>query len=102
MLCQVGNVQIAGTRLKRMCRRISALPVKKNANFWTIPAIRRIVSLKGRTSEYRSYLKIRIFGRDQDETENQPTGILRYVEDLRRGLNADIGQKDFFEMASNT
>jgi hypothetical protein len=26
--------------------------------------------------------------------------ILQYVEDLRRGLNADIGRKDFFEMAS--
>jgi hypothetical protein len=29
------------------------------------------------------------------------TRILEYVEDLRRGLNADIGRKDFFEMASN-
>jgi hypothetical protein len=54
----------------------------------------------------RSYLKIRIFGRDQGEAENQPAGILMYVEDLRRGLNADtcpprrIGRKDFFEMAS--
>jgi hypothetical protein len=27
-----------------------------------------------------------------------PAGILKYVEDLRRGLNADIGRKDFFEM----
>jgi hypothetical protein len=35
------------------------------------------------------------------EAEDQPTGILRYVEDLRRGLNADIRLKDFFEMASN-
>jgi len=26
--------------------------------------------------------------------------ILKYVEDLRRGHNADIGQKDFFEIAS--
>jgi hypothetical protein len=49
----------------------------------------------------RSDLKIRIFGRDQDDAEDQPTDILRYVEDLRRGLNADIGRKDFFEMASN-
>jgi hypothetical protein len=44
-----------------------------------------------------SYLKIRIFNRDQDEAEDQPAGILKYVEDLRRGLNADIGRKDFFE-----
>jgi hypothetical protein len=48
----------------------------------------------------RRYFKIRIFGRDQDEAEDQPTGILKYVEDLRRGLNADIGRKDFFEIAS--
>jgi len=34
------------------------------------------------------------------ETEDQPAGILKYVEDLRRGLNADIERKDFFEMAS--
>jgi hypothetical protein len=49
----------------------------------------------------RSYLKIRILGRDQDEAEDQPAGILKYVEDLIRGLNADIGRKDFFEMASS-
>jgi hypothetical protein len=49
----------------------------------------------------RSHLKIRIFIRDQGEGEDQPAGILQYVEDLRRGINADIGQKDFFEMASN-
>jgi hypothetical protein len=49
----------------------------------------------------RSCLKIRIFGRDQDEAEDQPGGIFKYVEDLRRGLNADIGRKDFFEMTSN-
>jgi hypothetical protein len=28
------------------------------------------------------------------------TRILKYVEDLRRGRNADIGRKGFFEMAS--
>jgi hypothetical protein len=28
------------------------------------------------------------------------TRILKYVEDLIRELNADIGRKDFFEMAS--
>jgi len=50
---------------------------------------------------FRSYLKIRIFGQDQGETEDQPAGILKYVEDLRRGLNADIGRKDFFEMNSS-
>ena len=76
---------------------------------------------------FRSYLKIRIFVRDQGETGTQPAGILKYVEDLRRRLNTDIGpsmlsfdrlmtlseieglrvmslsneRKDFFEMASN-
>ena len=50
------------------------------------------------SSSTRSYLKIRIFGRDQGEVENQPTGILKYVEDLIRGLNAGIGRKDFFKM----
>jgi hypothetical protein len=48
----------------------------------------------------RSYLKIRIFGRYQGEAEDQPAGILKYIEDLRRGHNADIGRKDFIEMAS--
>ena len=50
---------------------------------------------------FRSYIKIRIFGRDRDEAEEQPGGIPKYVEDLRRGLNTDIGRTDFFEMASN-
>jgi hypothetical protein len=48
----------------------------------------------------RSYLKIRIFVRYQGEAEDQPAGILKYVEDLRQGLNADTGRKDFFEIAS--
>jgi hypothetical protein len=48
----------------------------------------------------RSHIKIRIFGRDQGEAEDQPGGILKYVEDLSRGLNADIGRKDFVEMVS--
>jgi hypothetical protein len=29
----------------------------------------------------------------------QPAGILKYGEDLRRGINADIGRKNFFEIA---
>jgi hypothetical protein len=47
-----------------------------------------------------SYLKIRIFVRDQGKTETQPAGILQYVEDLRRRFNTDIGKKDFSEMVS--
>ena len=46
--------------------------------------------------EIRSYLKIRIFVRDQGEAESQPKGILEYVEELRRGINADIGPKRLF------
>jgi hypothetical protein len=49
---------------------------------------------------FRNYLKIRIFGRDQGEAEDQPGGILKYVEDLRQGLNADTGRKGFFELTS--
>ncbi|PLX52584.1 MAG: hypothetical protein C0611_07805, partial [Desulfobacteraceae bacterium] len=30
------------------------------------------------------------------------TGILKYVEDLRRGSNAEVGPKDYFEIASNS
>lgn len=41
--------------------------------------------------QIRTHLKIRVFVRDQGEAESQPGGILKYVEDLRRGFNADIG-----------
>jgi hypothetical protein len=34
------------------------------------------------------------------EAEFQPGGILKYVEDLKRRLNAEIGPKDNFETAS--
>ena len=49
----------------------------------------------------RSYLKNWILGQDQGGSEFQPAGILWYVEDLKRGSNAEIGPKDFFEIASN-
>jgi hypothetical protein len=29
------------------------------------------------------------------------TRILKYVEDLKRGPNAEVGPKDYFEIASN-
>ena len=47
-------------------------------------------------------VKIRIFVRDQGEAECNPAGILKYVEDVTQGLNAEtcppwrIGRKDFF------
>jgi len=44
------------------------------------------------------HLKIRVFVRDQGEAESQSAGILKYVEELRRGFNADIGRKNFLEM----
>jgi hypothetical protein len=37
----------------------------------------------------------------QGGTEFQPAGILKYVEDLKPGPNTEIGQKDFFEIASS-
>jgi hypothetical protein len=49
----------------------------------------------------RSHLKKRILAQGQGGTEFQPAGILKYVEDLKRGPNTEIGQKDFFEIASN-
>jgi hypothetical protein len=49
----------------------------------------------------RSYLKIRIFVRDQGEAESHSAGILCYGYDLRRDINADtwrwtprVGQPD--------
>ena len=50
---------------------------------------------------YAFYLKKRILVQYQGEAEFQPAGILWYVEDLKRGLNAESEPKDFFEMASN-
>ena len=45
-------------------------------------------------------LKNRIWVQDQGGVEFQTAGILRYVEDLGLGANADIGPKDIFEIAS--
>jgi hypothetical protein len=59
-----------------------------------------MVEMETEIKHIRSHLKIRIFGRDQGEAEDQPAGILKYVEDLIQGLNVDIGRKNFFEMAS--
>jgi hypothetical protein len=49
----------------------------------------------------RSHLKNRILAQGQGGTEFQSAGILKYVEDLKRGPNTEIGQKDFFEIASS-
>ena len=49
----------------------------------------------------RSHLKKRILVKYRGGTKLQPTGILRYFEELKRGTNKEIGPKDFFEIASN-
>ena len=49
----------------------------------------------------RSHLKKGILVQDQGGSEFQPAGIRKYVEDLKEGPNAEIGLKDFFEIASN-
>ena len=36
----------------------------------------------------------------QAEAEVQPAGILKYVEELTWGPNAEMGPKNFFEIAS--
>jgi len=48
--------------------------------------------------DIRTYLKKKIFASDQGEAKHQPAGILAYFEDLMRGFNAEMGQKDFFEI----
>jgi len=57
--------------------------------------------IQGLFITFRSHLKNRIFAQGQGGTEFQPAGILKYVEDLKRGPNTEIGQKDFFEIASS-
>jgi len=49
----------------------------------------------------RSYLKNRILVQGQGWAEVQPAGILKYSEELKRGLNTEIGTKDIFEIASS-
>ena len=44
--------------------------------------------------------RIRVLIRPENIT-GSPTGILKYVEDLKRGSNAEVGPKDYFEIASN-
>jgi len=47
-----------------------------------------------------THLKIGVFLRDHGEAEDQPAGIRTYGEDLRRGLSADSGRKNLFEVGS--
>jgi hypothetical protein len=47
----------------------------------------------------RSFLQNWILVQAQGGTAMQPAGILKYVEDLERDPNNEIGTKDFFETA---
>jgi hypothetical protein len=49
----------------------------------------------------RRHLKIKILVQNQGGAEFKPAGILKYVEDLKEGSNAEVGPKDYFEIASN-
>jgi hypothetical protein len=51
---RVGNVEIADIHWKLMLHLNGVHPAKKNANFLTIPVIRRIVRLKESTNGYKS------------------------------------------------
>ena len=48
----------------------------------------------------KTNLKNRIFVQSQGGAKVQPTRILSYFEDLKRGTNTGFGQKDIFEVAS--
>jgi hypothetical protein len=56
--------------------------------------------IEGFETTSRSHLKNRILAQGQGGAEFQPAGILKYVEELKRGPNTEIGKKDFFEIAS--
>jgi hypothetical protein len=49
----------------------------------------------------RTHLKNKILVQDRGGAEFYTGGILLYVEDLKRGLNKDIGPKDIFELGSS-
>ena len=69
--------------------------------YYFLKILRATIEIPTKPHSTRSHLKNRILAQDQGGTEFQPTGILKYVEDLKRGPNTEIGQKDFFEIASN-
>jgi len=48
----------------------------------------------------RSHLKNKMLVQCQGGLEFQPTGILKYFEELKRELNTGFGSKDIFEIAS--
>ena len=53
-----------------------------------------------RLNNTKSHLKIKILVQGQGGAEVQPSGILKYFEELKRGTHTEIGAKDFFEIAS--
>jgi len=58
----------------------------------------RIAAFNGRVVDQHRF----IGAHGQSGAELQPAGILKYVEDLKRGPNTEVGPKDFFEIASST
>jgi len=52
---RVGNVEIADIHWKLMHHLTGVHPVKKNANFLTIPVIHRIVRLKESINGYKRH-----------------------------------------------
>jgi hypothetical protein len=56
-----------------------------------------IIELK---KNLRNHLKNSILEQDRGGAAIQTAGILKYVEDLKRGSNKDIGPKGIFEMVS--
>ena len=58
IIWQVGNVEIADIRSKRIPPLKSVRPAKKNASFSTTPVIPRTANLKALTSEYDSKVGI--------------------------------------------
>jgi hypothetical protein len=74
---------------------------KTFANFLNIhssPQFHPTLSFKWQA--IRTYLKIRVLVQDRGRAYFQTGGILLYVEDLKIGINKDIGPKDIFEMRS--
>jgi hypothetical protein len=61
----------------------------------------KLAALRAGNHKNRSHLKKRILVQDQGGCDIQTGGILQYFEDLNFAPNAEIGPKDFFEIASN-
>ena len=77
----------AGTRKTTLCYSEPG-----TAAFGTVDAVKLKIN--------RSHLKKKILVQNQGGAELQSAGILKYSEELKKGLNTEFGPKDFFEIAS--